>query len=175
MKTSHKPDTGISDKTKTDYAEIYLTHVPIKHQRCIGITEDTLDKLKSVVRLIAQNNTTVRSYVSAILREHLKEYKFLHEIMRKVMYDKLMPGDLAIYQSAGGDYLETYLCPDSQKRGSAWIHVDVECAEALKQIVSWADTGATIGSFAESIILVHLWLNEDLLEQMKSDVYNSQP
>ena len=175
MKPTHKTDTGISDKSKSDYAEIYLTRVPIKRQRCIGITEDTLDKLKSVVRLVAQNNTTVRSYVSTILREHLKEYKFLHEIMRKIMYDKQTSGDLEIYQKVGGDYLETYLCPDSLKRGSAWIHVDVECAEALKQIVSWADTGATIGSFAESIILVHLWLNDELLEQMKSDVYNSQP
>ena len=95
--------------------------------------------------------------------------------MRKVMYDKLMPGDLAIYQTVGENYLETYLCPNTQPRGSAWIHVDVECAEALRQIVSWADTGATIGSFAESIILVHLGLNDGLLDQMKSDVYNSQP
>lgn len=175
MKPISKNNIGSSDKAKSDYAEIYLTRMPIKHQRCIGITEGTLNKLKRVVRLIAQNNTTVRSYASAILREHLREYKFLHEIMRKVMYDKLMPGDMAIYQTVGENYLETYLCPDSQPRGSAWIHVDVECAEALKQIVSWADCGATIGSFAEAIILVHLGLNEELLSQMKSDVYNSQP
>lgn len=174
MNPTIKTNTGNSEKAKSDYAEVFLTRVPIKHQRCIGITEKTLDKLKSVVRLIAQNNTTVRSYASAILREHLREYKFLHEIMRKVMYDKLMPGDLAIYQTVGENYLETYLCPDSQSRGSAWIHVDVECAEVLKQIVSWADTGATIGSFTEAIILVHLGLNDELLEQMKSDVFNCQ-
>ena len=175
MKTTSHNSTGISEKAKLDYAEIYLTRVPIKHQRCIGITEGTLAKLKNVVRLVAMNNTNVRSYASAILRDHLREYKFLHEIMRKVMYDKLTSGDLAIYQTVGENYLETYLMPDSQPRGSAWIHVDVECAEALKQIASWADTGATIGSFAEAIILVHLGLNEELIEQMKSDVYNSQP
>ena len=122
------------EKAKSDYAEIYLTRVPIKHQRCIGITEKTLDKLKSVVRLIAQNNTTVRSYASAILREHLREYKFLHEIMRKVMYDKLMPGDLAIYQTVGENYLETYLCPNTQPRGSAWIRSEEHTSELQSRI-----------------------------------------
>ena len=80
MNPTIKTNTGNSEKAKSDYAEVFLTRVPIKHQRCIGITEKTLDKLKSVVRLIAQNNTTVRSYASAILREHLREYKFLHEM-----------------------------------------------------------------------------------------------
>ena len=39
MNPTIKTNTGNSEKAKSDYAEVFLTRVPIKHQRCIGITE----------------------------------------------------------------------------------------------------------------------------------------
>jgi len=62
MKTTSQNSTGISEKAKLDYAEIYLTRVPIKHQRCIGITEGTLAKLKNR-RATCRNEQHHRSVV----------------------------------------------------------------------------------------------------------------
>ena len=173
MNPTIKTNTGNSEKAKSDYAEVFLTRVPIKHQRRIGITEKTLDKLKSAVRLIAQNNTTVRSYASAILREHLREYKFLHEIVRKVMYDKLMPGDRQFIRPSEkitSKHISVPTLSLADRHGyTSMSNVPKHSSKSSAGLIR-----GTITSFTEAIILVHLGLNDELLEQMKSDVFNCQ-
>lgn len=167
--------TGIPGKQKWAYAEKYFFRKSIRNQRCIGISEGALEEIKDVVQLIAMNKTTIRSYVSAVVASHLREYKFLHEYLRRTMYNRLQPDDIDKYNIQCGRYQEKFLQPSREPRNTAWIHLDADCAEALKHLVSWTGTGATIGSFAEAIILSHLDEHKQLLDEMKSDVYNCQP
>ena len=91
------------------------------------------------------------------------------------MYNKIRVGDPEKFQPTYEKYAEQYLQPSIESRNEAWVHLDADCADALKQIVSWTGNGVTIGSFAEAIIKAHLAENKELLESMKSDVFNSQP
>lgn len=175
MNNNSSNKSGISFWTKDEYARKYFTRRPIRHQRCIGVTTDMLEEIKDVVNLIAMGGTTVRAYVSAVIADHLKEYKFLHEYMRRAMYNKILVGDPKKFQPTYEKYAEQYLQPSIESRNEAWVHLDADCADALKQIVSWTGNGVTIGSFAEAIIKAHLAENKELLESMKSDVFNSQP
>lgn len=175
MNSNPPNKTGIPVHKKWEYADKYLQRKSIRNQRCIGISEAALIEIKDVVQLIAMDKTTVRSYVSAVVADHLKEYKFIHEYLRRVMYQKLRTDDIEKYHTPCQVYLGKYLQPSNEPRNTAWIHLDADCAEALKHLVSWAGTGATIGSFAEAIILSHLNEHRQLLEEMKSDVYNCQP
>ena len=175
MNNNSSNKSGLSFGTKDDYARKYFTRRPIRHQRCIGVTTDMLEKIKDVVNLIAMGGTTVRAYVSAIIADHLKEFKFLHEYMRRAMYNKLLVGDPDKFQPTYEKYAEQYLQPSIEPRNEAWIHLDADCADALKQIVAWTGAGVTIGSLAEAIIKAHFANNKELLESMKSDVFNSQP
>lgn len=165
---------GYSEEEKTRYYAAFLGHVPIRHQRCIGISDVTHERIKDIVRLIALNATTIRSYTSAIIAHHLKEYKFLHEYFRRTMYERPNPGDDKL-KVPGQDYLDRYLCEGIESRKSSWIHLDSDCAEALKQIASWTGPRNTLSSFAEAIIVKHLDDYDNLLMEMKSDVFNSQP
>lgn len=175
MNSVHPSNTGHSNSEKMAYANTYLTHVPIKNQRSIGVTEETLEKIKDVVQLVALNATTNRAFVSAVITEHLKEYKFIHEFMRRFAYNRLLTGDLEKFLSSYDEYAATYLAPNSENHNTAWVRVDTECVEAMKQIVSWQGNGATIGSFADAIIKAHLAKYDSLLGDMKSDVFNCQP
>lgn len=174
MNSNPPSKTGIPAHKKWAYAEKYFTRKAIRNQRCVGISESALDEIKDVVQLIAMNKTTIRSYVSAVVANHLKEYKFLHEYLRRVMYDRLQPDDIDKYNVPCTKYQEKYLKPNKCPHNTAWIHLDADCAEALKHLVSWTGTGATISSFAEAIILSHLDEHKLLLDEMKSDVYNCQ-
>ena len=91
------------------------------------------------------------------------------------MYNKLLVGDPDKFQPTYEKYAEQYLQPSIEPRNEAWIHLDADCADALKQIVAWTGAGVTIGSLAEAIIKAHFANNKELLESMKSDVFNSQP
>mgnify|MGYP001634632345 FL=1 len=175
MNNNSSNKTGISFWTKDEYARKYFTRRPIRHQRCIGVTTDMLEGIKDVVNLIAMGGTTVRAYVSAVIADHLQEYKFLHEYMRRAMYNKILVGDLEKYQPSYEKYDADYLRPSTESRNEAWVHLDADCADALKQIVAWTGDGVTIGSFAEAIIKAHFAKNKELLESMKSDVFNCQP
>lgn len=175
MNNNSSYKSGISFWTKDEYARKYFTRRQIRHQRCIGVTAYMLEEIKEVVNLIAMGGTTVRAYVSAVIADHLKEYKFLHEYMRRAMYNKILVGDPEKFQPTYEKYAEQYLQPSIESRNEAWVHIDADCADALKQIVAWTGNGVTIGSFAEAIIKAHLAENKELLESMKSDVFNSQP
>lgn len=174
MNNNSSNKSGISFWTKDEYAQKYFTRRPIRHQRCIGVTTDMLEEIKEVVNLIAMGGTTVRAYVSAVIANHLQDYKFLHEYLRRVMYNKLLVGDLEKFQPAYEIYDKKFLQPSIEARNEAWVHLDADCADALKQIVAWTGGGVTIGSFAEAIIKEHLAKNHELLESMKSDVFNCQ-
>ena len=111
MNNNSSNKSGISFWTKDDYARKYFTRRPIRHQRCIGVTDYMLEEIKDVVNLIAMGGTTVRAYVSAIIADHLKEFKFLHEYMRRAMYNKLLVGDPDKFQPTYEKYAEQYLQP----------------------------------------------------------------
>lgn len=171
-----KPSTKTPHTTqeKNLYASRYLKRETIRHQRSVGVTESLLSRLKEVVTLIGQNNTTVRSYASAIIREHLCDYRHIHEYIRRCLYRQNTSDDADVYQNPTEVYFNKYLGKNAKYRNSVSIHVDFECARLLGVIVQWADTGATIGSFASAILEEHLDKYSSLLNEMGSDIYKCQ-
>lgn len=171
MNQNNPKPIGHTRQQKEEYYEKYLKRVPIRYQRCIGVTEDMLCDIKTVVQLATLRPSTVRSFVTAILEAHLKEYKFVYEYFRREMYNQVDVSDRLFCQSAAADYMDKYCKPSEDSRGSAWLHVDAGCVETLSLLVKWLGNGCTIGSVAEAIIKEHLTKYQDLIEEMKSDMY----
>lgn len=175
MNNNSSTKQGFSNQDKLDYASTYFMRRSMKSTKGIGITDETLDKLRDIVQLVAMGNTSLRSYLSAVVNDHLKEYKFIHEYLRRVKYNRLLPDDIEKFQTPAEIYAAAYLGPNPDTKNTGWIRVDAECVNAMKHLVAWTETGATIGSFAEAIINAHLAKYGELLMEMKSDVFNCQP
>lgn len=175
MTPENKHNLGYTLEQKIAYGIKFLHREPIRHQRCIGVTEDLLAAVKEVVELVAFDATTVRSYVTAIIKSHIRHYKVIHEYLKREAYQQTLPGDTEEYGIAVREYSDRFLSKNTEYRGAAWLHVESECVDALARLVKWAGTGATIGSLAEAIITDHLLRHDKLLEEMKSDAFNFKP
>ncbi|MCM1297744.1 MAG: DUF3408 domain-containing protein [Muribaculaceae bacterium] len=158
-----------------DYASKYFLRKSRKSTKGVGITEETLDKLRDIVQLVAVGNTSIRSYISAIVADHLKEYRFVHEYLRRVKYNRMQPDDVQKFQAPAEVYAAAFLGPNPDSKNTGWIRVDADCVDAMKNLVAWTETGATIGSMTEAILIAHFIKYKDLLDEMKSDVFNCQP
>lgn len=174
MNQNNSNPLGHTQRQKLEYYEKYLRRVPIKHQRCIGVTEDLLIRIKDVVLLASFTPTTVRSFVSAVLARHLKENKILYDYFLRLVYEQDTEQDRQRYGKAAKDYAEKYCDRSEGNRGSAWLHVDSDCVDSLSQMVKWMGNGCTIGSVAEAIIVEHLSKYQELIEEMKSDMFKIQ-
>ena len=72
---------------KSDYADFkatYLTPVKLKKRHPINIEDNIWEKLERIARILGDRDTTVGSYINAVLLEHLNLYADDIEIWRKL-------------------------------------------------------------------------------------------
>ena len=72
---------------KSDYAEFkatYLTPSKLMKRHPINIEDSVWEKLERIARILGDRDTTVGSYINAILVEHLTMYADDIEIWRKL-------------------------------------------------------------------------------------------
>lgn len=72
---------------KSDFAEFkatFLAPAKLVNRHAMNIEGDLWDQLERVSRILGDRGTTVSSYASAILAEHLKQYADDIEIWRKL-------------------------------------------------------------------------------------------
>ena len=72
---------------KSDYAEFkaaYLTPSKLEKRHPVNIDDGVWEKLERIARILGDRDTTVGSYINAILSEHLNLYADDIEIWRKL-------------------------------------------------------------------------------------------
>ena len=72
---------------KSDYAEfkaIYLTPTKLMKRHPVNIEDSAWTKLERIARILGDRDTTVGSYINAVLLEHLNLYADDIEIWRKL-------------------------------------------------------------------------------------------
>ena len=72
---------------KSDYAEfkaIYLTPTKLMKRHPVNIEDSVWEKLERIARILGDRDTTVGSYINAVLLEHLNLYADDIEIWRKL-------------------------------------------------------------------------------------------
>ena len=72
---------------KSDYAEFkatYLTPAKLEKRHPVNIEDSVWAKLERIARILGDRDTTVGSYINAILSEHLELYADDIEIWRKL-------------------------------------------------------------------------------------------
>lgn len=72
---------------KSDFAEFkatFLAPAKLMNRHALNIEGDIWDQLERVSRILGDRGTTVSSYASAILAEHLKQYADYIKIWRKL-------------------------------------------------------------------------------------------
>ena len=72
---------------KSDYAEFkatYLTPSKLMKRHPVNIEDSVWEKLERIARILGDRDTTVGSYINAILSEHLELYADDIEIWRKL-------------------------------------------------------------------------------------------
>lgn len=82
-----KPQRISKQQRKLDFAEYqerFLTPALLKNRHSINIEEDTFRKLAKVSRQLGDIDTTVSSYIEAILKDHLERYAADHDAWRKL-------------------------------------------------------------------------------------------
>ena len=72
---------------KSDYADFkatYLTPAKLKKRHPVNIEDSVWEKLERIARILGDRDTTVGSYINAVLLEHLNLYADDIEIWRKL-------------------------------------------------------------------------------------------
>ena len=72
---------------KSDYAEFkatYLTPAKLEKRHPVNIEDSVWEKLERIARILGDRDTTVGSYINAVLLEHLNLYADDIEIWRKL-------------------------------------------------------------------------------------------
>lgn len=72
---------------KSDFAEfkaMYLMPSKLMKRHPVNIEDSVWEKLERIARILGDRDTTVGSYINAILAEHLKQYADDIEIWRKL-------------------------------------------------------------------------------------------
>ena len=72
---------------KSDYADfkaIYLTPTKLMKRHPVNIEDSVWEKLERIARILGDRDTTVGSYINAVLLEHLNLYADDIEIWRKL-------------------------------------------------------------------------------------------
>ena len=72
---------------KSDYADFkatFLTPSKLEKRHPVNIEDSVWEKLERIARILGDRDTTVGSYINAILIEHLKQYADDIEIWRKL-------------------------------------------------------------------------------------------
>ena len=72
---------------KSDYADFkatYLTPAKLEKRHPVNIEDSVWEKLERIARILGNRDTTVGSYINAILSEHLNLYADDIEIWRKL-------------------------------------------------------------------------------------------
>ena len=72
---------------KSDYADFkatYLTPAKLEKRHPVNIEDSVWEKLERIARILGDRDTTVGSYINAILSEHLNLYADDIEIWRKL-------------------------------------------------------------------------------------------
>ena len=72
---------------KSDYADFkatYLTPAKLEKRHPVNIEDSVWEKLERIARILGDRDTTVGSYINAILSEHLELYADDIEIWRKL-------------------------------------------------------------------------------------------
>ena len=72
---------------KSDYADFkatYLTPAKLEKRHPVNIEDGVWEKLERIARILGDRDTTVGSYINAILSEHLELYADDIEIWRKL-------------------------------------------------------------------------------------------
>ena len=72
---------------KSDYAEFkatYLTPAKLEKRHPVNIEDSIWEKLERIARILGDRDTTVGSYINAVLLEHLNLYADDIEIWRKL-------------------------------------------------------------------------------------------
>ena len=72
---------------KSDYADFkatYLTPAKLEKRHSVNIEDSVWEKLERIARILGDRDTTVGSYINAVLLEHLNLYADDIEIWRKL-------------------------------------------------------------------------------------------
>lgn len=72
---------------KSDFADFkatYLMPSKLKKRHPVNIEDSVWEKLERIARILGDRDTTVGSYINAIIAEHLKQYADDIEIWRKL-------------------------------------------------------------------------------------------
>ena len=69
---------------KSDFAEFKATYLVLSKRHPVNIDDSVWEKLERIARILGDRDTTVGSYINAILVEHLTVYADDIEIWRKL-------------------------------------------------------------------------------------------
>lgn len=175
MKPPITPTPSCTAADKQAYAAKYFKHEYGPERRSVGMALKTGLYVKEVVNLIAHNTTSLRSYVGAILREHMEDYSALHGYFRRRLYNQVEPGDASIFEPAMEKYVDIFLNPANRVDAGMWISVDKDIVKAMASLVKWLDNGSTVVSFATAILDHHFAKYGAMLKEMKTETYLAQP
>lgn len=165
----------ISLEDKVAYAAKFFNGLTTDERRSVGMSIEMSKRVKQTVKLIAQDSVSTRSYLSAIIRAHLAEFKPVHEYCRRLVYGQLEPGDTTVFEGSLANYVKTYMNPGDMIEAKAWMSIDRDLVKAMGSLVSWLNDVTTISSFVNSILEHHFAKYGDMLEEMKTDTYLAQP
>lgn len=162
---------GFSEKTKKQYAEIFLTPFSVGNRKCVQATPALVKALKRLVHLAGNDKATIGSFVQSVVENHLQEHcTTILELREVSLRSDSTPEAMDSLTKEAKAYQAKFLTGDGLPRTLKGIYINRDLVDRLRDIVlEVSSEHPTCGSYLDAIVTDHLKVCEDLLADIVND------